>query len=152
HIEHQTFKCIVEFTRLEMVVGAAASHLKKEVLQPLKSPRRHIHEHKTGQTIDDYRRYAQGHEHPAQTDPSRSEHYILTVHRQPVKRQCTPNEKSDRQSETADRRQCVTQQAHRRYQIEMVAENETKEPEQLIREEDKRRHNERQDKCRPEFT
>jgi hypothetical protein len=34
----------------------------------------------------------------------------------------------------------------------MVAENEAQEPEQLIREEDKRRHNERQDKGGPEFT
>ena len=87
-----------------MVVGAAAGDVKEEALQPLKPPGRHIHEHKTGQTIDDYSHCTQGHEHPAQTDPSRPEHHILTIHRQPVKGQCTADEKSDRQRETADRR------------------------------------------------
>ena len=58
-IEHQTFKRLVEFTHLQMVVGAAAGHFKEEALQPLKSPGRHIHQDKTGQTIDDHSRHAQ---------------------------------------------------------------------------------------------
>src|SRR5882672_4710114 len=135
-----------------MVVSAAASYFEEEALQPLKSPGRDIHEHKTGQTIDHHSRRAQGYKHPGQTDASGSEYHILAVHRQSVKRQRTSDQKGNREGKTADRRQRIAQQAYGCEQIEMVAENQTREPEQLVRKQDKRGHHERQDKRRPEFT